>query len=79
MKKIYNKPNIFFEDFRLSSNIAGNCNIKTNTQDDENTCGGYDDNGTILFASLKSCEYTQYQDFGLCYHVPTGSSSVFVS
>lgn len=79
MKKIYNKPNIFFEDFQLTANIAGDCNIRPNTQNDETTCGGYDDNGTIVFANLKSCEYTEYQEWGLCYHVPTGDLSVFVS
>ena len=26
MKKIYTKPEIFFENFSLSTNIAGNCN-----------------------------------------------------
>lgn len=26
MKKMYSKPEIFFENFSLSTNIAGNCN-----------------------------------------------------
>ena len=31
MKKLYSKPEIMFESFTLSTNIAGDCEIKTHT------------------------------------------------
>lgn len=82
MKKVYTKPQIAFESFQLTSNIAGDCNTKPNTQADDATCG-YNDNGWIVFQNSAVCIHVQVGPDGkhnrLCYHVPTGDMSVFTS
>lgn len=83
MKKAYVKPQIAFESFQLTSNIAGDCNQKPNTQANEATCG-YNDNGWIIFHNEFICDILidsagtgAYNRF--CYHVPTSDISVFAS
>ena len=82
MKKVYTKPQIVFESFQLTSNIAGDCNTKPNTQADEANCG-YNDGGWIIFQSSTVCVDVQVgQDGahnGFCNHVPIGDHSVFTS
>lgn len=85
MKKKYMKPEIMFESFTLSANIAGNCEIKINTQT-AGTCGyPYEGgNGQTLFtemAGTKVCNIPMDDDEtnGFCYHVPIESNSIFNS
>ena len=80
MKKTYAKPQIVFESFQLTANIAGDCNIRPNITN-EATCG-YNDNGWIVFQNDAVCNVLAGPDGkhnGLCYHVPTGDISVFTS
>ena len=80
MKKTYAKPQIVFESFQLTANIAGDCNTRPNSAD-EATCGYYD-NGWIVFQNSAVCNFPAGPDGkhnGLCYHVPTGDMSVFTS
>ena len=80
MKKTYAKPQIVFESFQLTANIAGDCNTKPNSTN-EATCG-YNDNGWIVFQNSAVCNVQVGPDGkhnGLCYHVPTGDMSVFTS
>ena len=80
MKKTYAKPQIVFESFQLTANIAGGCNTRPNSAD-EATCGYYD-NGWIVFQNSAVCNFPAGPDGeynGLCYHVPTGDKSVFTS
>ena len=80
MKKTYAKPQIVFESFQLTANIAGGCNTRPNSAD-EATCGYYD-NGWIVFQNSAVCNFPAGPDGkhnGLCYHVPTGDISVFTS
>ena len=80
MKKTYAKPQIVFESFQLTANIAGGCNTGPNSAD-EATCG-YNDNGWIVFQNSAVCNFPAGPDGkhnGLCYHVPTGDMSVFTS
>ena len=81
MKKTYAKPQIVFESFQLTANIAGDCNIRPNITN-EATCG-YNDNGWIVFQNSAVCIHVQVgpdgEYNGLCYHVPTGDMSVFTS
>lgn len=80
MKKTYAKPQIVFESFQLTANIAGDCNTRPNSAD-EATCGYYD-NGWIVFQNSAVCNFPAGPDGkhnGLCYHVPTGDISVFTS
>lgn len=81
MKKTYAKPQIVFESFQLTANIAGGCNTRPNITN-EATCG-YKDNGWIVFQNSAVCIDVQVDPDGeyngLCYHVPTGDKSVFTS
>ena len=80
MKKTYAKPQIVFESFQLTANIAGDCNTRPNSTN-EATCG-YNDNGWIIFQSGPLCTMPVGQDGiydRICYHVPTGDISVFTS
>lgn len=70
-KKTYSKPDIFFEDFSLSTNIAAGCELKPE---------GFTDNCYVIYG-----RYRLFSDNGicnriieegrnefdnLCYHVP---------
>lgn len=80
MKKKYIKPNIIFESFTLSTNIAGDCEVKTNLPSN-NTCG-MDFSGLHVFLdSVTGCSDIQITDEGgdgdfnqICYHVPSGEN-----
>lgn len=75
MRKTYSKPQLYFDSFELSQNIAA-CAFEE-TED-----GGYKDNslGGIVFLTEGSCEYTPpgTNDSG-CYHVSPNSSSLIGS
>ena len=87
MKKSYSKPEIIFEDFSLSTNIAGDCDIITGTQS-ENECGYlYGRDGLMIFMTgITGCKYTEVNNQevtdgynGVCYHVPTDKTDLFNS
>lgn len=86
MKKEYSKPIVVFENFSLSTNIAGTCEeiVKNPTQ---GTCALQGTGGINVFNSgMNVCEYTP-GDFGdpedmwngYCYHVPTEYNNLFNS
>lgn len=83
MKKMYSKPEIVFENFAISTNIAAGCYYKTKNPA-ENTCG-YDDgrNGRIFTSDVggtNGCTYTQPDNNeSLCYHVPNEDYDIFNS
>lgn len=82
MKKNYVKPEIMFECFSLSSNIAGDCEAKTNMPSN-NTCG-LDFSGLIVFmtgmAGCTDIQVDEGESFdGICYHVPSGDNNLFNS
>lgn len=82
MKKVYSKPDIFFEDFSLTTNIAAGCEEKP--FDFSERCGVKWSKGQILFDdSFENCtkdiingasDYNQ-----LCYHNPYDHYNVFYS
>lgn len=76
MKKVYEKPEIVFDCFTLSTNIAAGCKFKTNLQVVDATGCGYGDRTGVIFTSAINCEYQEVDgDYnGICYHVPTGNS-----
>ena len=90
MKKTYQKPEIMFEDFTLSVNIAGDCTVKTMTPS-ENSCAYPVKAGfatwNVFTAALDICTVKddvsdKIQDGifdSICYHVPYESSSLFNS
>ena len=72
MKKVYMKPEVVFEDFSLSTNIASGCEIKTNTPSQGTCAYGEDtDFGVAIFLdSVAACTYHQAEgEFNkICYH-----------
>lgn len=85
MKKQYEKPEIMFEDFSLSTNIAAGCELKTTVQG-ENQCGYPMREGTVFLSKETGCTYTPPQDSdgnysynGVCYHTPSDANNLFVS
>ena len=87
MKKVYEKPEIVFENFSLSTNIAAGCEVKTNTPS-QGQCGikwGSD----ILFLADTNCtgdgivigQGGDGESNGICYHTfsNNGENSLFNS
>lgn len=81
MKKSYVKPEILFESFSLSTNIAGDCeNIITNST--EGVCAYETTGGIATFTdSINACDFTSSDGKadGFCYHVPDGGPNIFNS
>jgi len=78
MKKTYQKPEIAFDCFTVSTSIAGNCAITDVTHTDEKYGCGYNDfmYGKVVFTEAMGCTTTP--DDGpyntICYHPPAGSN-----
>lgn len=86
MKKTYFKPEIMFEDFTLSNNIAAGCEIKTNTPS-LNQCGVNLSGINVFITGMNGCAFgvgkpgdidAQYGDT-ICYQVPVGVENLFNS
>lgn len=77
MKKTYSKPEIMFEDFTLSVNIASGCDTKVEGHS-SGSCG-YSTGGVIVFLEtvtgcLDGIALPKEMDGthnGICYHTPT--------
>lgn len=84
MKKCYQSPEILFEDFTLSVNIALNCDIIIDTQS-YNTCALGFGRNAIFVESVNACttkieDGSQYNEYDqVCYHVPSQSTDLFNS
>lgn len=79
MKKSYVKPQVLFESFQLSANIAGNCSFKTGHAIDE--CA-YTTGGRPVFVDgVTACTTTPADGKwdGMCYHIPEGTNGLFTS
>ena len=88
MKKTYTKPQISFESFLMSTNIAAGCEFKT-SQMAEGACGYKPSDrwtGPNVFVSASTgCgttypngEYSDGKDV-ICYHNPTDLNNLFNS
>lgn len=79
MKKTYEKPEIMFENFLLSTNIAGDCEKKTDTQSN-NSCGmEFTGIGMVFLTDMSGCKDEKIEGDdgeynGICYHVPYGEN-----
>ena len=85
MKKVYVKPEIMFESFASSTNIAGNCNVPTNTPH-YTTCAYVVENDLtgdkwhIFLSDMEICTTSEVKDGedeaynGVCYETPFGKS-----
>ncbi len=79
MKKTYQKPEILFESFISSTNIAGNCGEKIGPS--TGVCAyTYKDEFlgdlSVFVDGISNCTTKEADGEynGLCYHVPTGNS-----
>lgn len=80
MKKQYSAPDIFFEDFSLSTNIAAGCEEKPFNNTD--MCGVRGPKGQIIFTEeILDCKkkIIEGSNDGLCYHNPYETYNVFFS
>lgn len=86
MKKVYSKPDVFFEDFSLSTNIAAGCEEKANFA--EETCGlevEFTDTITVtllngdISACAPECDPKDYGYNNLCYHNPSEDYNLYNS
>lgn len=85
MKKAYVKPELFCEEYELSTAIAGNCTAGLGaynvTQSDYNTCGykmGFD----VVFLYKPYCDTIpdgEGAEGTLCYQHPNENSLAFSS
>lgn len=87
MKKTYTKPDIYFDNFAMCTDIAGTCTYVTNTPS-QMKCGlPYTDSITVFTNGLigNPCNFvvgTNIDDAqfnGVCLHVPAGNRSLFNS
>ncbi len=85
MKKVYSKPEIMFEDFTLSTSIAGGCDVQTNLPS-QNQCGMDFSGLTVFMTGMTGCTDIAVENVGgdgqwneICYHVPTGDQNLFTS
>lgn len=81
MKKVYSKPVIIYDDFRLSTNIAAGCEKITTTQA-QGTCGIVVDGipGMVFSTGISGCTVTGADgEYSECYDVPFDYNSLFSS
>lgn len=81
MKKTYEKPQIFFENFALSTNIATGCERLVNNPL-QGTCAVIGSGNIAMFDNtISACDYEQSNDMydGFCYHVPIDTNNLFNS
>ena len=87
MKKEYSKPEIFFEDFCLSTSISVGCDrIVGNPSEGNCAVKGTGDVAIFTSEMTRICSFTpgsfgQPEDTwdGFCYHVPVETSDLFNS
>lgn len=84
MKKTYVRPEVYFENFELSTSIATGCSAG---YDHNNTNIGNPDQCALLFGTKKIfnappiCDPSDgaFDPGQFCYHVPTANDRVFSS
>lgn len=82
MHKTYSKPDILFENFSLSTNIAGaGCIVSVAAT--PGSCALDLDGVNVFVAEVFDCHLKVTdgsKEFNyLCYHVPTGDNNLFTS
>ena len=78
MKKNYVKPQVYFEDFRLSTSIAGGCAWTASFA--ENNCPVKVPGTPETYITDNNCTFSvPAQNDKFCYHVPMDNKNVFSS
>ena len=83
MKKTYTKPEIAFESFALSTNIAGDCEV-INSSPTRYSCAYETRGGNVFTSDVGACTVKEDGDYTaggntFCYHNPGEDSNLFVS
>ena len=86
MKKLYSKPEIMFESFTLSTNIAGDCERVVGNPA-KGTCGilgsepGVDNLFSATVTGTSGCQiWNNADDYdGYCYHTSVDTKNLFNS
>ena len=86
MKKTYAKPEIVFENFTLSENIAGDCESIVGNPS-KGSCAVIGSGGIPMFnGDVSACDFTPEDNGstadmwdGYCYHVPSDDKNLFNS
>lgn len=87
MKRVYIKPEIVFESFTLSTNIAGDCEPPYVTTATEGACGVPGSAPGIMLFTIgvdgSNCTFPgpadHITDDGFCYHNPSEDHNLFNS
>lgn len=85
MKKLYKKPEIMFESFTLSTNIAGDCAEPFITNATKGSCAyvitdGWDTSFVFTSDYTNVCKSVKPDGYnGICYHSPTETTNLFNS
>ena len=79
MKKTYTTPKIVFESFVLSTNIAGDCEVKTWTPNSGTCAYPVKEDGitwNVFLDTVAACTTVQADGANneFCYHVPYGDN-----
>lgn len=80
MKKVYQKPELFYENFALSASIAS-CDVNSNFNQ-ATGCQAYwneDFNGWVFSSDAEGCNLHTIKDGSECYGNPTPGYSIFTS
>lgn len=78
MKKTYVKPEVYFENFELSANIATGCAISINHNVGSCWKGFEGFKDFNIFVDSYPCTTIPDED-GFCYHSPTDANNIFTS
>ena len=82
MKKLYSKPEIMFENFSMSVNVAAGCEVITKLQG-ENACGYKPDRwigGALFNKPENGCETAPTAPYdSICYDTPNQVYNLFTS
>lgn len=78
MKKQYVKPELYFENFELSTSIA-TCTAITTLLSKETSCAYNDGVEVIFLVGNDNCQTTDDGTGKYCYDVPNGENTVFSS
>ena len=80
MKKVYEKPVVIFEDFSLSANVAGTCEVDVELPS-QFQCGVemLPTTNVIFLSDMSICNTYEEEYLGGCYDVPTDDRNLFNS
>lgn len=89
MKKSYQKPHIYVEEFELAQSIAVNCDYSSSsttghpTHASATVCGWYVSDGLVYFTAEPACteiaDPGDFNDDNMCYNAPIAGSQIFAS